>query len=185
VSLVTVDATFLTVTQNGLNVPLPDPVTALFQVDRAGHAVNLATNTITSETVRQGLPEITAAFPTESVRPGQQWPFPPPVGRSGFGGTAKLVRLGQRNGAAVAEIEASLSTQVNETELRGRDGPVTLGGPLTLKVTGVYEVGTGMLVESRQELTGEFRLRFNRQGSTQPPVTGTQKLTVTTTTRRV
>ena len=184
-TLLGITATFVRVTQNGLNVEAPEEVRSRFQVDRSGHAINLATNTVNaSDTARQGLPEITAPFPPGRVRLGQQWGFSPPVGRGGFGGSARLIRLDRVNGVNVAEIEANLATSIEDTEIRGRDGPVTIGGPLTLHVRGTYEVDTGMLIESQQELAGDFRLRFALEGSTSPPVAGTQRLTVSTETRR-
>ncbi len=85
----------------------------------------------------------------------------------------------------MAEIDATLRTTIEETELRGRDGPVTIGGSLSLVLHGVYEVETGVLVESRQELTGDFRLRFTLEDSNTPPVAGSQRLTVHTDTKRV
>ena len=186
VTVVSVDARYLDVTQNGSAVPAPDPLEVNFQVDRSGRAVHLTTETVNpSNEVQQGLPEITAPFPPGPVRPGEEWQFPAPVGHSGFGGTARLVRLHYEAGVPVAEIEARLGSEIEETELRGRDGPVTIGGNLTLVLKGTYEVRTGVLVESHQELTGDFRLRFTLKDSNTPPVAGTQTLTVVTDTRRV
>ena len=100
-----------------------------------------------------------------------------PVERGAYGFTRRTAR--GANVPVVACRPGEDERAFEQREQRDREVP-----RLGLRQTGVYEVGTGMLVESRQELTGEFRLRFNREGSTQPPVTGTQKLTVTTTTRR-
>lgn len=184
-SLIGIEATYKRVTQNGLAAPAPDPIRATYQVDRSGHAFSLATDTArASDEARLGIPEITAPFPNRRVRPGSEWEFAVPAGRKGFDGQARLVRLDYRRGVPVALIEALLTTEIEDTEIRGRDGPVTIGGPMTLSLRGVYEIRTGLLVESHQELTGEFRLRFTLEGSVAPPVAGSQRLSVVTDTHR-
>ena len=184
--LIGVTATFISLSNHGLAGETPEPVVATYRVDREGHSVNTATTTVTAvDFIRQGLPEITAPFPSERVRPGQEWAFTPPAGRSGFGGKAKLVRLGQREGVRFAHIESTLRVVLDDTEIRGRDGPVTIGGPLTLRLRGDYDIETGLLLRSHEELTGEFRLRFTQAGSNLPPRAGSQTLTVVNETRRV
>ena len=137
------------------------------------------------------LPSAAGALPRDALRPGDRWRISQllrigslPAGR--LVGWGRLASLGVSKGTKLAVVDTEVALPVDRTTALETGGTSRLEGSVRTTMHVVQRVTDGVVLQARAHSVGNYKVTlFPPAELAGPPVSGTLKVTVSSTTKAV